>query len=148
MPVMGVFFGAEPRQKVPQQMRDIFAAHPQGRNRQQQHVEAIEQIFAELSADAIEQLGGWSRNDADFDFHRLAPADGLDGAFLQRAKQFHLRGQRNSLTSSRKQRSTASLDEFAGMGVGGTGKAPFSWPNRIDSRDCRDRAAIDGNERF
>ena len=49
MPVIGaVLLGAEPREEMPQQMRDVVAPHPQRRDRQRQHVQAIEQVFAEL----------------------------------------------------------------------------------------------------
>src|SRR5712691_10796366 len=43
-----IFFGAESREKVSQQMRDVLAAHPQRRNRQRQHMQAIEKILAEM----------------------------------------------------------------------------------------------------
>src|SRR6266849_6333956 len=45
---VAIFLGAESREKMSQQMRDIFTAHPQRRNRQRQHMQAIEQIFAEM----------------------------------------------------------------------------------------------------
>ncbi len=118
-----VFFGAEPRQKVPQQMRDVFAPHPQGRNRQRQHVEAVEQIFAELSAlDPLQQLAVGRRDDADVDLARLAPADRLHRAFLQRAKQFHLGCQRQFADFVEEQRAAGGLDEFAGVAFGGAGE--------------------------
>ena len=45
---VAVFLGAEPREEMPQQMRDVLAPHPQRRDRQRQHVQAIEQVLAEL----------------------------------------------------------------------------------------------------
>ena len=76
-------------------MRDVLAAHPQRRNRQRQHMQAIEQIFAEVSAfDALQQLAVSRGDDAHVDLYRLAPANRLDRAFLQRAKQLDLRWQR------------------------------------------------------
>ena len=90
-----IFFGAESREKMSQQMRDVLAAHPQRRNRQRQHMQAIEQIFAEVSAfDALQQLAVSRGDDAHVDLYRLAPANRLDRAFLQRAKQLDLRWQR------------------------------------------------------
>src|SRR6266436_1179191 len=90
-----IFFGAESREKMSQQMRDVLAAHPQRRNRQRQHMQAIEQILAEMAAfDALQQLAVGRGDDADVDLYRLAPANRLDRAFLERAKQLYLRWQR------------------------------------------------------
>src|SRR6266852_4143710 len=90
-----IFLGAESREKMSQQMRDVLAAHPQRRNRQRQHMQAIEKILAEMAAfDALQQLAVGRGDDADVDLHRLAPANRLDRAFLERAKQLYLRWQR------------------------------------------------------
>jgi len=50
-------------------------------------MEAIEQIFAEVSAfDAVEQLAIGGGDDADIDFYRLASADRFHRALLQCAQ--------------------------------------------------------------
>src|SRR5258706_10214070 len=78
-----IFFGAESCEKMSQQMRDVLAAHPQRRNRQRQHMQAIEQIFAEMSAfDALQQLAVGCGDDAHVDLHRLARANPLDPDLL------------------------------------------------------------------
>ncbi len=64
-------------------MRDVFAPHPQRRNGQRQHVQAIEQILAEMPGfDPVEQFAIGRGDDADVDLHRLAAADRFDRAFL------------------------------------------------------------------
>ena len=120
---VAIFFGAESREKMSQQMRDVLAAHPQRRNRQRQHMQAIEQIFAEMSAfDALQQLAVGRGNDAHVDLYRLAPANRLDRAFLQRAKQLDLRWQRQFRDFVEKQRAAGGFDEFAGVAFGSAGE--------------------------
>src|SRR5436190_22636007 len=83
-----VLLGAEAREEVAQQMRNVLAAMAQRRDRQRQHMQAIEQVFAELPGfNEVEQLAVGGRDDADIDLHGLAPADGFDGAFLQSAQE-------------------------------------------------------------
>ena len=145
-----IFFGAEPRQEVPQQMRDVFTPHPQRRDCQRQDVKAIEQILPEMPAlHAIEQFAIGRGDDADVDLHRFTPADRLDGAFLQCAEQLHLRRQWQFRDFVEKQRAAGGFDEFAGVAFGSAGKCPLlvAEQDRLDEviRDC---AAIDRNERF
>src|SRR6267378_5461814 len=119
-----IFLGAESREKMSQQMRDVLAARPQRRNRQRQHMQAIEQIFAEMSAfDALQQLAVGRGDDAHVNLHRLAPANRLDRAFLQRAKQLDLRWQGQFRDFVEKQRAAGGFDEFAGMAFGARKRA-------------------------
>src|SRR5260370_361669 len=83
-----IFLGGESREKMSQQMRDVLAARPQRRNRQRQHMQAIEQIFAEMSAfDALQQLAVGRGDDAHVNLHRLSPANRLEPPFLPTATQ-------------------------------------------------------------
>src|SRR2546429_1414561 len=71
-----IFLSGEPRQKMPQQMRDVLAPRAQWRDRPPQHGQAIEQVFAKLSAFyAVEQSAVSRGNDANVDLYRLARAD-------------------------------------------------------------------------
>ena len=116
---------------MPQQMRDVFAAHPQRRNGQWQHVQAIEQVFAKMPAfDSVEQLAVGRGDDADVDFHRLASADRLNSAFLKRTKKLHLRWQRQFADFVEEQRACGCFDEFTGVTVGGAGKGALLMPEQ------------------
>ena len=113
-------------------------------------MEAVEQILAKLSAfDAVEQFAVGRGDDADVDFDRFAAADRLDRAFLQRAQQFHLCGQRQFADFVEEQRAAGGLDEFAGVAFGGAGERALlvAEQDRLH-QIVRDRAAIDGDERF
>src|SRR5258708_4691085 len=115
--------GEESREKMSQQMRDVLAARPQRRNRQRQHMRAIEQIFAEMSAfDAPQQLAVGRGDDAPVNLPRLAPANRLDRAFLQRAKQLDLRSQGQFRDFVENQRAAGGFDEFARVAFGSAGK--------------------------
>ena len=105
----------------------MFAPHPQGRNRQRQHVQPVEQVFAERAVlHEVEQLAVGRGNDADVDLDRLAAADRLDGAFLQRAQQLYLRRQRQLADLVEKQRAAGGFDELAHVPSVAPVKAPFS----------------------
>ena len=100
-----VFLGGKARQEMPQQMRDVFAPQSQRRDRQRQHVQPVEQVLAERAAlHEVEQFAVGRGNNADVDLHRLAAADRLDGALLQRAQKLYLRGQRQFADFVEKQR--------------------------------------------
>jgi len=104
-------------------MRDVLAARPQRRNCQRQHVQAIEQVFAEMSAlTRSSNLRLVAENDPDVDFHGFAPADRFDRAFLQCAQQFHLRCERQFRDLVEEQRAAGGFDEFTGVAFGGAGK--------------------------
>src|SRR6185437_13150406 len=115
--------GPEPREKMPEQMRNILASRAERRDRQRQHMQAVEQVFAEMPAlDAIEQPAIGCGDDADIDLHGLAAADRLDGAFLQRAQQFYLCVQWQFRDLVEEQRAAVGLDELAGVALGGAGE--------------------------
>ena len=135
---------------MPQQMRDVLAPHPQRRNRQRQNVEAIEQVLAKLSVfDPVEQFAVGRGYDADVDLDRLAAADRLDRAFLQRAKQFDLGGERQLADFVEEQRAAGGLDEFAGVAFGGAGEGALLMAEQDRLHEIvGDGAAIDGDERL
>lgn len=101
---MAVFLGGESRQEMPQQQRHVLALRPQRRHRDRQHMQAIEQVFAELPRlGALQQVVVGRRDDADIDLDRFAGADRLDLALLQGARSsLTCAWSGNSLTSSRK----------------------------------------------
>ncbi len=113
-----VLLGGKARQEMPQQMRNVVAPRPQGRHRQRQHVQPVEQVLAEMPfLDPLEQPAVGRRDDADVDLDRLAAADRLDGAFLQRAQQLHLGGQRQLRDLVQEQRAAVGFDELADDGA-------------------------------
>ena len=131
-------------------MRDVLAAHAQRRDCQRQHVQTIEQILAELAVlHEVEQFTVGRRDDADIDLHRLAAADGFHHAFLQRAQQLHLGGQRQFADFVEEQRAAGGLDEFAHVAFGGAGKRALLMPEQDRFHEIiRDRAAIDRDKGF
>ena len=131
-------------------MRDVLAPHPQRRNRQRQDVEAVEQILAKLSAfDTVEQFAIGRGDDADVDLDRFAAADRLDRAFLQRAQQLHLCGQRQFADFVEEQRAAGGLDEFAGVAFGGAGEGALLVAEQdLLHQVVGNGAAIDRDERF
>src|SRR5271169_2926129 len=138
------------REDIPHLLRHILAAHPQRWDRQRQHVQAIEQVFAEMAAfDAVEQFSVGCRNDTHVDPHGLAPADRFHRAFLQRAKQFHLGGERQFRDFVKKQRAAGGFDELTRVPFGSTGKGALlvAEQDRLH-QIVGDRAAIDGDERL
>ena len=145
-----VFLGGKARQEMPQQMRDVFAPQPQRRNRQRQHVQPVEQVLAERTAlHEVEQFAVGRGNDADVDLHRLAAADRLDGAFLQRAQELYLRRQRQLADLVEKQRAAGSFDELAHVAFGGAGEGALLVTEQDRFHEIvGDSAAIDRDERF
>ena len=121
---VAVFLGAEPGEEMPHQMRDVLPAHPQGWNRQRQHVKPIEQVFAELSAfDPVEQFAVGCGHDPHIDPDRFARADRLYGAFLQGAQQFDLGLEWKLRDFVEKQRAAGGFKEFSGVAFGRAGES-------------------------
>jgi len=82
----------------------------------------IEQVFAERTAlSRGRAVCGCRGNDADVDLIGLR-RDGFDGAFLQRAQQFHLCGQRQLADFVEKQRAAGSFRRTAHVTFGGAGE--------------------------
>lgn len=97
----------------------------------------------------LQQLAIGCRDDADIDFDRLAAADCLNGTFLKRAQQLHLRGQRQFADFVQEQRAAMSLDELAHVPLGGAGERALL----VAEQDGLDEivgncAAIDRDERL
>src|SRR5882724_10227446 len=147
---MTVFLGAKSRQEMPQQVRNVLAPCTQWRNGQRQHMEAIKQVFAEVSGlYAIEQLTVGGRNNTNIDFDRLAAPDRLDLAFLQGAQQFHLCRKRQLADLVEKQRSAGGFHKFAGMLFGGAGEgALFVAEQDGLNKVIGNSAAVHRDERF
>ncbi len=135
---------------MPQQMRDVLRPRAQRRHGQRQHVQPVEQVFAELAGfRALQQIAIGRRDDAHVDLHRLAAADRLDLALLQRAQQLHLRRQRQLADLVEKQRAAAGFDELADVALGRAGERALlvTEQDRLD-QIVRDRAAVDRDERL
>ena len=83
------------------------------------------------------------------DLDRLARADRLDLALLDRAQQLDLRGQRQLADLVEEQRAAVGLDELAGVAFGraGEGALLVAEQDRLDEI-VGDRAAIDRDERL
>src|SRR5262245_11547320 len=145
-----VLLGGEPRQEMPQEMWNVLASRAQARDRQRQHVKTVEQVLAEVALlHPVQELAVGSGDDANVDLHRLAAADGLDRALLERAEQLHLRGQRQLADLVQKQRAAMGLDELAGVPLGRAreGALLVAEQDRLDEI-VGDRAAIDRDERL
>src|SRR3954463_15614035 len=103
--------------------------------------------MAALDAGAPLAVGG--RAEAAVALDRLAPADRLDGAFLQCAQQFYLRAERQLADLVEKQRAAGGLDEFAGVTFGSAGERPLFVAEQDRFHEIvGDRAAIDRDEGF
>ena len=83
-------------QKMRGEQRDIFAAIGQRRQFERDHVQAIEEIFAELPGGTLRvEIAVGCRNDAYIHRHRLSRAHGPYFAFLQYAQKLHLQRERH-----------------------------------------------------
>ena len=113
-------------------------------------MQPVEQVLAERAVlHEVEQLAVGRRNDADVDLDRLAAADRLDGAFLQRAQQLYLRGQRQLADLVEKQRAAGGFDELAHVAFGGAGEGALLVTEQDRFHEIvGDGAAIDRDERF
>src|SRR4029077_11183640 len=90
-----VLLGGKARQEMPQKMRDVLTPRAKSRDRQRQDMETVEKVFAEMALlHTLQQLAVGRGADAPVAFHGPAAADGLDCAFLERAQELHLRGER------------------------------------------------------
>ena len=135
---------------MPQQVRNVLAPCAQGRDGQWQHVQPIEQILTKMPAfDAVEQFAVGCGHDADVDLHRLAPADRLHDAFLQRAQKLCLRCQGQFADLVEEKRAAMGLDELAGVALGGSGERAFLVAEQDRFHEVvRDRPAIDRDKRL
>ena len=108
------FFGGDPGEEMPHQVRDVFGALAQRRHRDREHVQAIEQVFAEAAAfDVVDQVAVGGRDDPHVDLDGLAPADRLDLALLDGAQQLDLRRHRQFADLVEEQRAAGGFDELA-----------------------------------
>ena len=83
--------GAEPRQKMRSQRRNIRPALAQRRNGNRQHVQAEKKIFAETSGgDRFGQIGIGERHQARFHVQRFGAAQAFECALFEHAQQLCL----------------------------------------------------------
>ena len=116
----------EADQEVTHEVGNVFRALAQRRHRDRENVQTVEQILAEAPVlhrgDQVAVGGG---DDAYIDLDRLAAADRVDLALLQRAQQFDLRGERQFSDLVEEERAPGSLHELAGVALGGAGERPL-----------------------
>ena len=102
-------------------------------------MQAVEQILAEAAAfDVGDEIAVGGGNEPHVDLHRLARADRLDLAFLDRAQELDLRGRRKLADLVEEQRAAGGFDELADMAVGGAGEGALLVAEQDRTpRDCR-----------
>ena len=142
--------GGEAREEMAHQVRDVLRPLAQRRHRDRKDVQAVEQVLAETALlHVVDQVAVGGRDDAHVDLDRLARADRLDLALLDRAQQLDLRGRRQLADLVEEQRAAGGLDEFAGVALGGAGEGALlvAEQDRLDEV-VGDGAAIDRDERL
>ena len=113
-------------------------------------MQAVEQVFAEAAVLHVGDQVAVGRGDQPHvDLDRLARADRLDLAFLDRAQELHLRGRRQFADLVEEQRAACGFDELADVAVGGAGEGALlvAEQDRLDEI-VGDGAAIDRDERL
>jgi hypothetical protein len=113
---------------------NVLAALAQGREREGQHVEAVEQILAELPfGHHLLQIAFSSGDDTHVDGSRARPAQALNRSILQYTQQFDLHRQWYVVDIVEEDGAAFSQLEAARSVLDRTGKAPRSCPNSSDS---------------
>ncbi len=124
------------------QRRDVTAPHPQRRHAHGQHMQAVEQVFAEPAlAHQHTQIARSGGDDAHIKRHQLVAAQWLDLALLQRAQQLGLQTLRHVADFIEEQRAAIGQLELAvaplavGPGVGAGGHAEeLGFEQRVGHR--------------
>ena len=107
--LLGVAAEEEARER-----RDVLAPIAQRRDLDRDHVEAVEEVFAESPfGDARPQVAVGRGDDADVDLERLVAADALERPLLQEAKELHLRRRRDLADLVEEERAAVGLLEAA-----------------------------------
>ena len=136
-------------QDEPGQLRHVAATLAQRWHAQLDHVDAIEQILAELALlnQLAEVLVG-GREDAHVHRNLVATADGAYRLLLDRAQQFHLHVQRQFGHFVEEQRAALGGLEQAFLVGAGTGEAALAMTEELAFHQLgRNRAAVDRHER-
>jgi hypothetical protein len=106
--------------------RDIFFAFAQGRDKKRNHVEAVEKIFAKISAgDFVFEIFVGGCDHADIDGGQFFAADRSEALLFERAENFGLRLQAHVADFVEKERASAGFLEFAFFVGGCAGERSF-----------------------
>ncbi len=98
----------------------------QGGQAQIDHVQAIEQVFAEGAVlDRVGEIAVRRGDDADIDLDRLGAADAVDLAFLDGAQQLGLQPRIHFADFVQQQRAAIGFLEFADAPGDGAGEGAF-----------------------
>src|SRR5262249_34654348 len=121
----------------------------QGRKPDVEHVDAVEQVFAELAlGDRPRQVSIRCGDHPDICFDRPRAAESQELPLLQHAEAFRLRKERHLADFVEEQRTAARDFELAGLRVVSTGERAALVPEELRLEQLfRERRAIDRNER-
>jgi hypothetical protein len=130
------------------QRQHVAGAFAQGFEGQHDHLQTVEQVFAEASgAHGLGQVDVGGRDQAHVDRDRLASAQAHHFAFLQHAQQLDLHRQRQVADLVEEQGAAVGRLEPAGLGLLGAGEgAPLIAEQLALDQGFGKRAAIDGDE--
>src|SRR5579862_4020248 len=110
-------------QHVLRERADVGPALPEGRQRDRQHVQPIEQILAKRAfRDALAEIPIRCGDDADIDRDRLGPPDPFEGALLQHSEELRLQGGRDVADLVQKEGPAVGELELAGPARDGAGE--------------------------
>ena len=109
------------------QQAHVFDAFAQRGNVKGNHIQAVEQIFAEIAAlDFFFEILVGGGDNADVHFNGFGGADGFKALLIQRAQQFGLGLERHVADFVEKERATIGLLQLADFVVERAGEAAFA----------------------
>ena len=122
--LVGVFMGGAALNEAARQRQDVLAAFAQRRNVQRQHVQAIEQVFAEAPlGDFFAQIAVGGGDDAHVQLDVATPAQAFHPAFLQHAQQLGLQAERQLADLVEQQGAAVGQFELARLAVHRAGES-------------------------
>src|SRR6185312_9407237 len=102
---------------------DVVAALAQRRQREREHVDAVEEILAELAfAHLLGEITMGGNHYPHVDLHCPASSNALDLSFFEHAQQLGLHGKRHVANLIEEERTATGLLEFAEMACGRAGE--------------------------
>ena len=130
--------------------RNVFPAFLQRRHVDREHVEAVEQVFAERTGFHLaRQVTVGRGDDAHVHLGRAARTHSVHFAFLQGTEQFHLCVQRQLADLIEEQRAAIGLDKLAGGFGNSAGKRALLMAKQDRLHEVfRNGAAVDRHERL
>src|ERR1700722_2994825 len=142
--------GCEFLQEMAGGERNIFFSLAQGRGEKRNHVEAVEKIFAKISAgDFVFEIFVGGGDYADIDGGQFFAADRGEALFFERAQNLGLRLQAHVSDFVEKERASAGLLEFAFFVGGCARERSFVVPEEFALDEIfGDGGAVDLDESF